>query len=175
MEDDWESMIDVPVLPLTTPFLPNNLERDFREMNPSGFDEIKKRHMIELTTQRLTQNFQIVSQNGSIQIDKDNLTMSLWDIYYQIKNKRSNLYIPKTEIVQKVSPTLYYLLYDSIVDSFIPKTTTCSVLESTSLQNFNTDYQDDFSNKDIASVIFPVQQYVIFYLKKDSKQLEELW
>lgn len=88
-------MIDVPTLPLTTSFLPSNLDRDYREMNPSGIEEIKKKHMIELSTQRLTQNFQIISQNGSIQIDKDNLIMSLCDIYYQVKNKRTNLYASK--------------------------------------------------------------------------------
>lgn len=167
-------MIDVPVLPLTTSLLPNNLDRDFREMNPSGIDEIKKKHMIELSTQRLTQNFQIISQNGGIQIDKDNLMMSLCDIYYQIKNKRSNLYISKNEIIQKTNPTLFYLLYDWTVDSFIPKKTIIPVLEPASFQNFNTDYQDDFPNKDITSVVFPVQQYVIFYMKKHNNQQEEI-
>ena len=77
------------------------------------------------------------------------------------------------EIIQKLNPTLFYLLYDSTVDSFIPKETVFPVLEPASLQNFNTDYQDDFSNRDLASVVFPVQQYVIFYIKKYNKQQEE--
>lgn len=79
---EWEVMIDVPLLPLTTSYLPSNFEEDYRQMNPSVIEEqMTKRDLIEETVQRLTQNYQIVSLEGSLQLDfrrfRSTITMSL--------------------------------------------------------------------------------------------------
>lgn len=177
-DNEWDSLIDVPLLPLTTDYMPQNLEKDFRQMNPSGIEEeLPKRDILESTIQRLTQNFQIVSQNGSLKVDMKNaVTMSLCDLYYQVKNRKCNLYTPKSEIIQldKVLE-LNYLYYDNLVDSFTPKYTKYTLMDPTSIQNFNDDYQNEFQNRDLLNVIFPVQKYVILYTKNHMKEIEETW
>ena len=174
-------MIDVPLLPLTTGYMPTLNERDYRQMNPSGFEtqQLRKKYMHELTIQRLTQNFQLVSSNGSIAVSVDpkyTINMSLCELYYQIKNMKSNLYAPKNELLLRDKQMeLNYLYYDCMLDSFIPKYTKCVLMDPTSIQNFNDDYQNDFQYRDLLSVIFPIQKYVIFYPKKDMKLLESAW
>jgi len=118
--DEWDAMIDVPLLPLTTSYMPANLEIDYRQMNPSVIEEeIKRKYMLELTIQRRTQNFQIVSQEGSIILDtKSTITMSLCDLYYQIKNRKCNLYTPKSDVIKLLDKTfeLNYLFFDPTVE-----------------------------------------------------------
>jgi hypothetical protein len=82
-DKEWDSMIDVPLLPLTTSFMPDSFaNNDYRQMNPSGFDglQLRRKYVLELTIQRLTQNFQIVSPKGSLAVSIDpkfTITMSL--------------------------------------------------------------------------------------------------
>jgi hypothetical protein len=69
---DWDVLIDVPLLPLTTPFMPTVFSKtDYREMNPGGYEstQTNKKQNLEMTIQRLTQNFQIVSKTGSIALN----------------------------------------------------------------------------------------------------------
>ena len=73
-EKEWEPMIDVALLPLTTSYIPLNFEnQEYRQMNPSGFEnlQLRKKYMLELAIQRLSQNFQIVSKNGCIKVAID--------------------------------------------------------------------------------------------------------
>lgn len=165
-------MIDVPLLPLTTGFMPDNLNKEnYRQMNPSGFENFhnRKKYVLEITIQRLSQNFQIVSPNGSLSISTDSkftTNMSLCELYYQIRNMKSNLYAPNNELMfRNQLLELNYLCYDEIVDAFSVKKTECPLMDPTSIQNFNDDYQVDFQGKDLLSVIFPVQRYVVFWSK----------
>ena len=181
-ETDWSPMIDVPLLPLTTSYLPENFSKDtYRQMNPSGFDtfQLKKKSMLEMTIQRLTQNFQIVSPNGGISVTIDpkyTMNMSLWEYYYQSNNMKSNLYVlTSSAIIGDENLQLKYLFYDCLVDSFKPRYINHSLLTFKTLQNFNDDYQNDFYGRDILSVIFPTQRYVILYTKKDLKMQEAAW
>ena len=167
---EWEVMIDVPLLPLTTSYLPSNFEEDYRQMNPSVIEEqMTKRDLIEETVQRLTQNYQIVSLEGSLQLDfrrfRSTITMSLWDIYYQVKNPRWNLYTPKYEMLSMLGKNLElsYLYFDTTINNILPKQIKVALIDPSSIQNFNNDYQNDDNSK---AIIIPRQNYVILYTKR---------
>jgi len=175
-------MIDVALLPLTTSYIPLNFEnQEYRQMNPSGFEnlQLRKKYMLELAIQRLSQNFQIVSKNGCIKVAIDTkwtTTMSLCDLYYQIKNMKSNLYAFKNDmIIWNQMFETNYLYYDFLVDSFIPRQTKVTLMDPTLIQNFNDEYQNDFLSRDLLTVVFPVQKYVVLYTKRDIKAQEEAW
>lgn len=68
-----------------------------------------------------------------------------------------------------------YLYYDFLIDSFTPKRTKITLMDPTSIQNFNDEYQNDFFQRDLLSVIFPTQKYVVFYAKRDIALQEEAW
>lgn len=89
---------------------------------------------------------------------------------------KSNLYVlTSSAIIGDENLQLKYLFYDCLVDSFKPRYINHSLLTFKTLQNFNDDYQNDFYGRDILSVIFPTQRYVILYTKKDLKMQEAAW
>jgi hypothetical protein len=48
-------------------------------------------------------------------------------------------------------------------------------MDPTSIQNFNDEYQNDFFQRDLLSVIFPTQKYVVLYTKRDIALQEAAW
>jgi len=181
---DWDSLIDVPLLPLTTDYMPSSFWKEsYRQMNPSGFDtfQLKKKSILEMTIQKLSQNFQIVSQTGSIAVTLDskykmNTNMSLCEFYYQSNNLRNNVYILNNELLLgDQCLQLNYLFYDCLVNCFKPRYVNHSLLDFKMMQNFNDDYQNDFNGRDILSIIFPMQKYVILYNKRDMELMKAAW
>ncbi|CAI2358857.1 unnamed protein product [Moneuplotes crassus] len=183
-DSDWDPLIDVPMLPLTTDYLPPYFsDKEYREMNPSAIDtfQLNRKSIIEMTIQRLSQNFQIVSQNGSVSLTVDakykmNTNLALCEFYYQSNNMKSNFYILNKELLfRDQSLKLNYLYYDCLLDCFSPKSITQGLLNFKVLQNFNYDYQYSFNKCDLLSVILPVQQYVVLYTQKDMNLMAEAW
>lgn len=58
---------------------------------------------------------------------------------------------------------LSYLYFDTTINNILPKQIKVALIDPSSIQNFNNDYQNDDNSK---AIIIPRQNYVILYTKR---------